>query len=144
MEKHYKFLLGATEPNELVFGEFELRHPRYYSKNKGNYIDENVLEFSASFDIVTPFISQDYDLTAYFESWIDCEDKEYLYNECERFDCSPSELPECLADECCDIRDVIDCSLYPEEITVNGENWCFESCSFGQLDTRKEKNERIH
>lgn len=139
MRKRYKFLLGATEDNELVFGEFELRNPSYYSKDKGNYTDENVLNFSASFDTVMPFISQNYDLIAYFESWIDCQDKGYLYDECERLDCSPSELPKCLADECDDVRDVIDCSLYSEEITVNGESWCFESCACGQHDTRKDK-----
>ena len=133
-----KFLLGATVNNELVFGEFELKHPSYYSKEKGGYTDKEVLEFSASFNTVMPFKAEDYDLEGYYEGWIDGMDKEYLYDLCERFDCRPSELPKSLADECYDVRDALDCSLYPEEIIVDGESWCFESCSFGQHDTRKD------
>lgn len=136
--RRHKYLLGATVNNELVFGEFELKHPRYWSKEKGSYTDEEVLEFSASFDTVTPFNADDYDLEEYYEGWIDGLDKEYLYDLCERFDCSPSQLPKNLADECYDVRDALDCSLYPEEIIVDGESWCFESSSCGQHDTREE------
>lgn len=136
--RRHKYLLGATVNNELVFGEFELKHPRYWSKEKGSYTDEEVLEFSASFDTVTPFNADDYDLEEYYEGWIDGLDKEYLYDLCEQFDCSPSQLPKNLADECYDVRDALDCSLYPEEIIVDGESWCFESSSYGQHDTREE------
>ena len=108
-----KYLLGATVDNELVFGEFEITNRNGYS------------EFTASFDTVRPFNGEDYDLEEYYEGWIDGMDKEYLYDLCERFDCKPSELPKELADECYDIRDAIDCSLYPEEIEVNGESWYF-------------------
>ena len=104
----HKFLLGATVNNELVFGEFEIREWNGYP------------EFSASFSTVIPF------------------NAEYLYDLCERFDCRPSELPKNLADECYDVRDALDCSLYPEEVIVDGESWFFESSSCGQHDTRKD------
>lgn len=121
-----KYLLGATANNELVFGEFEIRDWNGYP------------EFSASFNTVTPFKAEDYDLEEYYEEWVYGMDKEYLYDLCERFDCSPSELPKNLADECYDVRDALDCSLYPEKIIVDGESWCFESSSCGQHDTRKD------
>ena len=120
-----KYLLGATVDNELVFGEFEVTNRNGYS------------EFTASFDTVRPFNGEDYDLVSYFENYIYGMDKEYLYDMCERFDCKPSALPEELANECCDVRDALDCSLYPECYEVDGESWYFESCGCGQHDTRK-------
>lgn len=120
-----KFLLGATNDDELVFGEFELRNREYG------------LEFSASFDTVRPFKAEDYDLVEYYEEWMYGMDKEYLYDQCERLDCSPSELAQELADECYDVRDALDCSLYSEEVYVDDESWCFESSACGQHDTRE-------
>lgn len=127
-----KVLLGATKDKELVFGEFGITKRNGYP------------EFTASFDTVRPFNSEDFDLERYYEDWIDGVDKEYLYDLCERFDCAPSALPENLAGECYDVRDALDCSLYPEMIEVDGENWCFESGSCGQHDTRDEMEEIIN
>ena len=126
-----KFLLGATVDNELVFCEFEIRTLHGYQT------------FSASFDTVRPFNGENFDLEGYFEGWIDGFGKDELYDMCERFDCRPSELHKELADECYDIRDAMDCSLYPECYDVNGESWYFESCSCGQHDTRDEMDETI-
>ena len=125
-----KYLLGATVYNELVFGEFELRD------NNGHK------EFSASFNTVIPFNTEGYDLEEYYEEWVDGMDKDHLYDLCERFNCRPSELPVELASQCCDVRDALDCSLYPEKINVYGESWCFESSSCGQHDTRKDGMEK--
>ncbi len=133
-----KVLLGANRNWELVFGEFSLSHPRYCSKEKGCYTDESVLDFSASFDVVRPFNSDDYDLEDYFEEWQEGLDKEYLYDQCVRFNCKPSELAKELANECYDIRDALDCSLYPECYEVDGESWYFESVGCGQYDSRKD------
>lgn len=133
-----KFLLGATVDREIVFGEFELKHPSYWSKEKGNWTDKDVLEFSASFDTVRPFNGSDYDLEEYFEGWMDGLDKEYLYDLCERHWCSPQDLPSKLADECYDVRDALDCSLYSKEMCIDDEHWYFESGSCGQHDTRKD------
>lgn len=127
-----KFLLGATVDNELVFGEFEVTNRNGYP------------EFTASFDTVKPFNGESFDLEEYFEGWIDGMEKDYLYDLCERFDCKPSELPKELADECCDVRDALDCSLYPECYEVDGESWYFESGGCGQHDTRNEMDEVIN
>ena len=121
-----KFLLGANVNNELVFGEFEITNRNGYT------------EFTASFDTVIPFNAEDYDLEEYYEGWVDGLDKEYLYDLCVQYDCRPSKLAEELANECYDVRDALDCSLYPEKISVDGESWCFESSSCGQHDTRKD------
>lgn len=136
--EHIEVLLGANKNQELVFGEFSLRHPEYWSKEKGNYTDETVLEFSASFNVVKPFNGDSYDLENYFEGYIECMDKEYLYDQCVRFDCKPSELAKELANECYDVRDVLDCSLYPECYEVDGKSWYFESCNCGQYDSRED------
>ena len=60
-----------------------------WSKEKGNYTDESVLDFSASFDVVKPFNGDDYNLEDYFEGYVECLDKESKYDMCERFDCKP-------------------------------------------------------
>ena len=133
-----KYLLGATADGEIVFAEFEATHPRYWSQEKGNWTDETVRQFSASFDTVRPFKGSDYDLEEYYEGWMDGINKEYLYDLCERHWCSPQDLPGKLADECDDVRDALDCSLYPEEINIDDEYWYFESGSCGQHDTRED------
>ena len=133
-----KYLLGATADKEIVFAEFSATHPRYWSKEKGNWTDETVREFSASFDTVRPFVGSDYDLEEYYEGWMDGLDKADLYDLCERHWCSPQDLPGKLAEECYDVRDALDCSLYPEVINVDETDWYFESGSCGQHDTRED------
>lgn len=121
-----KYLLGANEHNEIVFGEFEVTHRNGYP------------EFSASFDTVRPFNGENFNLEEYYEDYLDGLDNGYKYELCERFNCRPIELAENLALECYDVRDALDCSLYPECYEVNGESWYFESCGCGQHDTRGE------
>lgn len=120
-----QYLLGATSNNELVFGKFGVTYRNGYA------------EFTASFNTVRPFNGENFDLKQYYEDWMEGVDKECLYDLCERFNCSPLEL----AKECIDVRDALDCSLYPECYTVNGDSWYFESVSCGQYDTRDEMEE---
>lgn len=126
-----KYLLGATINNEIVFGEFEITHRNGYA------------EFTASFSTVKPFNGDNIDLEDYLTDWIDSMDKATLYDMCYDRDCKPSELASELASECGDIRDVMDCSLYPECYEVNGNSWYFESSGCGQHDTRNEMEEII-
>lgn len=121
-----KYLLGATADREIVFAEFEVTGRNGYQ------------EFTASFDTVRPFKGDDVDLLQYFENFVDDIGKETAYDLCESNNCSPQDLPQILADECSDPRDALDCSLYPEEMNVNGEWWYFESGSCGQHDTRED------
>lgn len=124
------FLLGATENKELVFCEFGV------IQRNGHF------EFSASFYTVMPF--SNFDMEEYFEDYIESVEKTYLYDWCVKFDCRPSELAECLADECNDPRDALDCSLYTECYKVDGNYWYFESVFGGQHDTRDEIEEVIN
>lgn len=121
-----KYLLGATKDKELVFGGFEIT-----TRN-------NFQEFSASFDVVIPFDGDNFDLEEYFEDWVEGLDKEYLYDLCEQNWCAPQELVNALVDNCDDVRDVMDCSLYPEVVEVDGVHYYFKSSFCGQYDTRED------
>ena len=120
-----KFLLGATKNNEVVFGEVEIR-------------DRNgKLEFSASFNTVYPFEYDETYLMGRLLNQLDSYDDSYLYNLCKIYDCKPNDLAENVwADSY--IEDIIDISLYPDSIEVDGNEWYFESSSCGQHDTREE------
>lgn len=128
-----KILLGVNVYKEIVFGEMELTHRNGYP------------EFSVSFDIVTPFNGDDVNLKEYFEDYADerCVGAEFVLEQCRDHHCSSQDLPRELADECDDVRDVLDCSLFPEEYEVkteygNIERWYFESSCCGQHDTRED------
>lgn len=120
-----KYLLGATNDNEIVFAEFEVTTRNGYP------------EFRASFDCVRPFTADEVNATEYYEELIEQMDANWKWEQVERYDCAPSELAERLAEEYGeDVQDIRDCSLYPEIIDVDGTDWYFESGSCGQHDTR--------
>ena len=125
-----RYLLGVTENFHFVFGEIELR--------KTNHCAEGELEFSVCFYDVMPFNGDDFDLVEYYEDFNEGLPKEYLYDLCKIYNCPPSQLSKVQADECKDVRDAIDCSLYPECYCVNGKNYYFESCGCGQYDSSHE------
>jgi hypothetical protein len=124
----YKYLLGATNDGEIVFGEFGI------SNRNG------CPEFTASFEKVQPFSENDADdAEEYYENLIDEMDGQEKWNLCKENDLRPSELAEWIADNRGrEPQDIHDCSLYPEIIDVDGTNWYFESRSCGQHDTRGE------
>ena len=124
-----RYLLGATEDREIVFGEFGIITRNGYP------------EFTASFNIVSPFTADDLeDGAEYYQHLLDdCYSDEDKYRMCEEYNCRPSELAEHLADENgTDPQDMRDCSLYPEIIDVDGTDWYFDSVGCGQHDTRDE------
>lgn len=125
-----KYLLGATKDNELVFGEFGVTTRNGYP------------EFTASFCTVRPFPASEVDAYSYYENLVEdggVYDDAQLYHFCKKWNCRPDELVdemiEHMGDSPADIRD---CSLYPETIEIDDEEWFFESCGGGQHDTRKE------
>lgn len=120
-----QYLLGSTNNNELVFGEFEITNRNGYN------------QFTASFITVRPF-NGNMDFVEWYKEYLDSLDKADRYDLCEEFDCAPSELAENLATQVNDPRDIMDCSLYPEHVYINGNDWYFESGSCGQHDTREE------
>lgn len=119
-----KYLLGATRDNEIVFAEFGITERNGYP------------EFTASFDTVRPFRASEVDATEYYEQLIDEMDAKWVLEQLRNYDCAPSELAERLADDAGEVDEVRDCSLYPEQYDIDGEEWHFESGSCGQHDTR--------
>ena len=132
-----KVLLGVDVNKEIVFGEMEITHRNGYP------------EFSACFDTVRPFNGDNVDLEEYFEDYADerCFGAEFVLEQCRNHHCSPQDLPRELAEECDDVRDALDCSIFPEEYEVRDEygsieHWYFESSCSGQHDTREDGMER--
>ena len=125
--QNHNILLGATELNELVFADINIRENR---------------TFSVSFSLVTPTIIDTSYLYERFTSLIEDLPKEHLYDLCEQYNCAPSNLinemfyyttPE----------EILDLSLFPEQIEVNGDEWVFESAGVGQIETRNVMSEYI-
>lgn len=123
-----KVLLGATKEGTLVFADIHVGGEGYR-----NY-------FSASFSEVRPFLATNEFLEERAESYIDCGDKEFLYDLCERFDCKPSDLVDELVKQIYwgGIESLVDISLYPESFSIGGyeDDIYFESDGCGQCDTR--------
>lgn len=128
--KHYKFLLGATRSGCIVFGEFGFG----YSHDQPPY-------FSASFDTVRPFNEDDID-ERYVEDYLGGFDKETLYDMCENYHCAPQDLAEEYFEDN-PVTEIVDCSLYPEEINIRGNVFAFESDACGQHDCLDEMDEFV-
>ena len=113
-----KFLMGYTKDGEFAFADCVVR-------NNG--------EFSCSFDLVIPFNLANTDLEYYAEEILEYLDDDYQKSLCDRFSCKKSELVQAVVNNT-PITELIDCSLYPESYTINGDDWYFESSSCGQVD----------
>lgn len=124
MKRNYNYLLGADSNNEIVFADINI------------YDGGEKPTIGISFDTNRPFNASNVDVVDYFDDWCYGMDDDFLYRLCVKFDCAPSELAANLADECNDIRDAMDCSLFPEMYIIDGDDWCFESGCCGQHDTR--------
>jgi hypothetical protein len=121
-EKNFNnLLLGATRDSEIVFADVEIR------KSKERHI------LSVSFQTVRPFNLDDICLDELVESYLECFNKEQLYDLCEGNNCAPSQLVYEVADAST-YNDLIDCSLYPYEVEAYNGIYAFESGSFGQMD----------
>lgn len=128
------YLIGATKNHEIVFANFGIRQC-------GNGNEQP--RFSASFDTVMPFDADTFDFTSYCDMFVSEMDKDCLWEECDAYDCKPSELARRMAN-CCDVMEIIDCSIYPECYDIDGHDWYFESVGCGQHDTRNDIEEITH
>lgn len=118
-----KVLLGSTKEGYLAFGEFEIHQgDRPY--------------FSASFNVVRPFDEQEID-EDYVEMYLEGFSKDTLYDMCDRYDCSPRDLPSVFL-ESSEVVDLVDCSLFPKTYDVGNISFSFESMSCGQHDLLKD------
>ena len=123
-----EILLGVDKYDNTVFAEVEI----YKGRNGKKY------EFTMSCDTVHPFNGTMFDLSDYVEGWVDSLDSQTKLDLLERFDCSPSALASELMNDDGDIRTWVDCSLYSDYITIDNDDWYFESYSCGQHDPRTE------
>ena len=119
--------LGATELNELVFANISIR------ENK---------TFSVSFSLVAPTIIDNEYLYERFTSIMEELSKSELYDLCEQYNCSPNELIDAMFYYITK-EEILDLSLFPEQIEVNGDEWVFESAGCGQVETRNTMYEYI-
>lgn len=130
MREFRDVLMGATKEGTLVFADIHVGGTRE------GYRDY----FSASFSEVRPFLATNEFLEERAESYIDCGDKEFLYDMCERFDCKPGDLVDELVGEAnyIGIEALVDISLYPESYRIGDyeDDIYFESDSCGQHDIR--------
>ena len=116
---HKNILLGTTVDNEIVFANITVR------ENK----------FSASFSLVTPTKIDNSYLYDVFSSLMDSYSKEQLYDLCEQYNVTPNNL----IDEMfyyTTPEEILDLSLFPKEVELNGDEWVFESSTCGQVETR--------
>ena len=119
-----KIFLGTTVNDELAFAEYHK-----YEDGRAGF----------GFFTVRPFRASDVD-EDYVWDWLDGFGKEILYDFCVDYDCSPNELATEVLDNS-SIGEIIDISLFPNCITVDGEDWYFESSACGQHDLRDEMSE---
>ena len=113
-------LLGATPDNELVFANISIR------ENK---------TFSVSFSLVIPTKIDNEYLFERFSSLMEDLPKEDLYDLLVQYDVAPSKL----IDEMfyyITPEEILDLSVFPEEVEINGDTWVFESSTCGQFETR--------
>ena len=120
-------LLGATELNELVFADINVR------ENK---------TFSVSFSLVTPSKIDNEYLYEQFASIMEDLPKEDLYDLCVQYNVAPSNLIDELF-YYTSTEQILDLSLFPEQIEVKGDEWVFESAGCGQVETRNTMCEYI-
>lgn len=117
-------LIGITTDDNVIFAEIKKREKS---------------EFSVCFDESHIFTNlSDEEEVDYIENYLDDMEKDYLYDLCENYNCSPRELPEELANSVYDFYDeFMDCSLYPKEISTDNNDYHFEAGGCGQLDIKK-------
>ena len=137
-----KKIIGFTADNEIIVADVNFER---VGSNKEPH-------FSVCFDLskiakVDDTI-RDYDyMYGYFEDLRYSYDPESVLNWCDEYDCPPSELADKMTDEAINNDNIgmetLDCSLYPELIEVDGEDYIFISTSCGQHDTRDEVEEFV-
>lgn len=140
------FLLGINKKeNKIYFGEIEIRSPRYWSREKGNYTDETKQDFSASFDAGEAFDIEDIDenyKNDYKNDYWDCLDAETKINHLEDGEITKEEFFENWEINGDDYRDFKDCSCTDYETTIeSGQTINFETTNGGQYDIRENAEE---
>ena len=129
LNQNHNILLGATALNELVFANITIR-------------ENKTLTLSISFSLVTPTIIDNEYLYERFTSLMEDLPKEDRYDLCEQYNVSPCQLIDTMFYYATP-EEILDLSLFPEQIEVNGDEWVFESAGCGQCETRNVMSEYI-
>lgn len=116
-----KYLLGATDENELVFADFW-------------DMDEDL--FSVRFCTVRPFRENEVDLESEIADYVDTLNDREKRVVCEKYDCRPQELVAKILKKCRSVHDWRECSIHPVVAYVDGEKWLFENSLYGKYDIR--------
>ena len=78
-----------------------------------------------------------------YEGMVECYPKDFLYDECDKYDCPPSKLPDKMAEEVLEdstlAMDDIDCSYIPKILEWEDQAYIFIASSGGQHDPREEE-----
>ena len=140
-----EFLIAYDkEEKTIATMEIEVKHPRYWSKEKGNYTDESKFDFSASFNVgeLVNIDEENENAQEYYEMvFDDCYDAERkldLLNNGERT--KHDVIDEWMRYEY-DYRDRIDCSCTDYEFTFDNITYNFRTGGCGQHDIRDDSNE---
>lgn len=121
-----KKIIGFTKDNEIIVADVSFKR---IGSNKEPY-------FSVSFDLSkiakADDTIRDYDyMYNYFEDIRHSYDPESILNWCDEYDCPPSELADKMTEEAINDYEIametLDCSLYPEIMDFDGEDYILRS-----------------
>jgi len=138
-----EIFLGITNEGEVAFANIEFRHPVFYENGRKN-IKENKIEFTVSFNTSNIFNKTEYINSGKYEQdiidFVDDLSKEEKYNLCENFNCTPENLADeyfQMIEQSGGLGYFLDNSSFPEEYTVNNNDYIFVSSAAGQIDLRE-------
>lgn len=131
----YENLIGFTNDNEIIFAEV----------SNDNYA---AVSFSLSkIEKARDTIYNEDFIRSLNEMLIEGLDDSTIVYLCNMYNSSPKDLAEKMTEETYDdpelAMNLLDCSYYPEILTINNEDYIFVSTSGGQVDTRKDLKEAI-
>ena len=137
-----KKVIGFTKNNEIIVAELTFEK---IGNNKELYLS---ICLDLSKIAKTKNTIKDYDyMYPFFEDVEDLYSPENISDLCDEYECDSSELADLMTDEAINDYDVamdtVDCSLYPEILDVDGEEYIFISSSCSQHDTRDEVEEFV-
>ena len=140
-----EFLIAYDkEEKTIATMEVEVKHPRYWSKEKGSYTDESKYDFSASFNVGELVNIDEENENAYdyyeecFEYGYDAEGKLDLLYGGDRT--KKDVIDEWIHYEY-DYRERIDCGCTDYEFTFDNVIYNFRTAGCGQHDIRDDTNE---
>lgn len=128
-----KFLIGFTKDYNIIVAELELRDQNFENELSCSFDESSIINANET------VYNEDY-IYDYIDSMLGGYDAEYRLELCERYDCSPQNLcdkmTEIYLNNPEEMKDLIDCSCYSKEISINDVDYIFRADAYGQHDTR--------